>query len=141
MVKAGDRFVENFEISPELHAGFIALFGDRHRLHTDPDYARSLGFESVVVHGNILCGFLSYFVGECFPEPDVMILSQNVKFSQAVYLNDRLRLDVEVLDVHDSVNVVEIECRFRNAAGKSVASAKMNIGTIGDRRNPATPTS
>jgi 3-hydroxybutyryl-CoA dehydratase len=138
MVKAGDRFVENFEISPELHRSFIALFGDKHPLHTDQAYARSLGFESVVMHGNILCGFLSYFVGERFPEPDVMILSQNVKFSYPVYLNDRLQLDVEVRDVHDSVNVVEIECRFRNGAGKLVASARMNIGTIGDRRSPAT---
>ena len=138
MVKAGDRFVENFEISQELHRGFIALFGDRHPLHTDQAYARSLGFESVVVHGNILCGFLSYFVGERFPEPDVMILSQNVKFPHPVYLNDRLRLDVEVLDVHDSVNVVEIECKFRNAAGKLGAAARMNIGTIGDRRSPGT---
>jgi len=138
MVKAGDRFVEHFEIAPELHSGFIALFGDRHPLHTDLDYAKSLGFESVVVHGNVLCGFLFYFVGECFPEPDVVILSQNVKFPQPVYLNDRLRLDVEVLDVHDSVNVVEIECKFSNAAGKLVASARMNIGMIGGRRSPAT---
>jgi len=53
-------------------------------------------------------------------------------------LKDRLRLDEEVLDVHDSVNVVEIECKFRNAAGKLVASARMNIGTIGDRRSSAT---
>jgi 3-hydroxybutyryl-CoA dehydratase len=138
MVRAGDRFVESFEITPELHSGFIALFGDRHPLHTDSNYAMSLGFRSVVVHGNILCGFLSHFVGECFPEPDVMILSQNVKFPQPVYLNDRLRLDVEVLDVHDSVNVVEIECKFSNDAGKLVASARMNLGLIGDRRSPAT---
>ena len=138
MVKAGDQFVENFEISQELHGGFIALFGDRHPLHTDPAYARALGFEAVVVHGNILCGFLSYFVGECFPEPDVMILSQNVKFPHPVYLNDRLRLNVEVIDVHDSVDVIEIECKFRNAAGKLVASARMNIGTIGARRSSAT---
>jgi 3-hydroxybutyryl-CoA dehydratase len=138
MVRAGDRFAESFEITPELHSGFIALFGDRHPLHTDLDYAKSLGFKSVVVHGNILCGFLSYFVGECFPEPDVMILNQSVKFPRPVYLNDRLRLDVEVLDVHDSVDVVEIECKFSNAAGELVASARMNIGMIGSRRSQAT---
>jgi 3-hydroxybutyryl-CoA dehydratase len=137
MVKAGDRFVENFEITPELHSGFIALFGDRHPLHTDPIYAKSLGFGSVVVHGNILGGFLSYFVGECFPERDVMILSQNVKFPQPVYLNDRLRLDVEVRDVHESVNVVELECKFSNDDGKLVASVRMNIGIIESRRSSA----
>jgi len=138
MVRAGDRFVESFEITPELLGGFIALFGDRHPLHTDPEYAKSLGFRSVVVHGNILCGFLSHFVGECFPEPDVMILSQNVKFPRPVYLNDRLRLDVVVLDVHDSVDVVEIDCKFSNDADKLVASARMNLGLIGDRRSSAT---
>lgn len=137
-MQKGDTFVEHFAVSEGVHAAFIALFRDRHPLHTDPAYARSLGFESVVMHGNILNGFLSYFVGECLPEADVMILSQEIKFSKPVYLNDRLRLEVEVVDVHDSVQLIELGCKFRNEAGKLVAAAKMNIGRIGDRRS-ATP--
>lgn len=136
MVKAGDRFVDNFEITEKLHSGFVDLFADRHPLHTDEAYAKSLGFDAVVMHGNILCGFLSYFIGERFAEPDVMILTQSIKFSRPVYMNDSLRLDVEVIDVHESVNVVEIDCKFRNAKQQIVASAKMNIGKIGDRRSP-----
>jgi acyl dehydratase len=36
-------------------------------LHIDDDYARSKGFKQKVMHGNILCGFLSRFVGELLP--------------------------------------------------------------------------
>ena len=128
MVTVGDKFTEHFKVTPELHAGFIALFGDRHPLHTDMDYAKARGFSSVVMHGNILNGFLSYFVGERFPEREVMILSQQIKFARPVYMNDQLTLEVEIADIHQSVDVVEISCKFRNDAGKTVATAKMSIG-------------
>lgn len=135
MVKTGDKFVEYFNVSNDVHSAFIALFHDRHPLHTDHDYAVALGFKSVVMHGNILNGFLSYFIGECLPEADVMILRQEIKFSRPVYLDDRLKLEVEVVDVHNSVQVIELSCKFSNAAGQQVASAKMNIGKISDRRS------
>ena len=137
MVSAGDSFVEYFTVSPDVHSGFIALFHDRHPLHTDTAYAVSLGFEGIVMHGNILNGFLSYFVGRCLPEPDVMILRQEIKFSRPVFLNDRLKLDVRVVDVHESVGLIELGCKFSNTDGKQVASAKIDVAKIADRRSSA----
>lgn len=129
MVNIGDKFIEHFVVSAEIHQGFIALFGDRHPLHTDARYAVARGFRSEVMHGNILNGFLSYFVGECLPDREVMILSQEIKYQRPVYLGDRLTLEAGVVDVHHSVNVVEFSCKFRNEAdGKIVASAKINVG-------------
>lgn len=129
MVDIGDRFTEHFVVSADIHEGFIALFGDRHPLHTDAQYAVERGFRSKVMHGNILNGFLSYFIGECLPDREVMILSQEIKYQRPVYLGDRLSLEAEVVDVHQSVNVVEFVCKFRTKAdGKIVASAKINVG-------------
>lgn len=129
MVNIGDKFIEHFVVSAEIHEGFIAIFGDRHPLHTDARYAIARGFRSEVMHGNILNGFLSYFVGECLPDREVMILSQEIKYQRPVYLGDRLMLETVVADVHHSVNLVEFACKFRNEAdGKVVASAKINVG-------------
>ena len=129
MINVGDKFTEHFLVSAETHKGFIALFGDHHPLHTNAQYAIARGFRSEVMHGNILNGFLSYFVGECLPDREVMILSQEIKYRRPVYLGDRLTLEVEVADVHHSVNVVEFACKFRNVADdKIVASAKINVG-------------
>ena len=128
MINVGDKFIEHFLVSAEIHEGFIALFGDHHPLHTNARYAIARGFRSEVMHGNILNGFLSYFVGECLPDREVMILSQEIKYQRPVYLGDQLTLEARVVDVHHSVNVVEFACKFRNVAdGKIVASAKINV--------------
>ncbi|MBD9356724.1 MaoC/PaaZ C-terminal domain-containing protein [Methylomonas albis] len=135
MVKVGDKFVERFHVSKLVYEGFISVFGDYHQLHTDAEYAVARGFQSKVMHGNILCGFLSYFVGMCLPISEVIILSQEIKFRRPVYLNDELVLEVVVQDVHDSVNVVEIVCKFRNLVDKMiVASAKLSLGITSDQK-------
>lgn len=129
MVNIGDKFTEHFVVSSDIHKGFIALFGDRHPVHTDAGYAQARGFQSEVMHGNILNGFLSYFVGECFPDREVMILSQEIKYQRPVYLGDELTLAVEIADIHHSVNVIELTCKFRHvSSNKVVASAKINLG-------------
>lgn len=129
MTNIGDKFIEHFVVSSDVHEGFIAIFGDRHPLHTDAQYAKARGFRSEVMHGNILNGFLSYFIGECLPDREVLILSQEIKYQRPVYLGDRLTLEATIADVHHSVNLVEFACKFRNEAdGKVVASAKINVG-------------
>lgn len=128
MANIGDKFVEHFVVSSEVYEGFISTFADRHPLHTDESYAVTRGFRSKVMHGNILNGFLSYFIGECLPDREVMILSQEIKYQRPVYLGDRLTLEAVVADVHDSVNMTEYSCKFRNDAdGKMVASGKINV--------------
>ena len=128
MLNIGDKFTQHFEVSVGVHQGFIAIFGDRHPLHTDARYAFARGFRSEVMHGNILNGFLSYFIGECLPDREVMILSQEIKYQRPVYLGDRLMLEAEIVNVHHSVNVIEFVCKFRNEAdGKIVASSKISV--------------
>ena len=65
--KIGDTFNEEFHVSDEIYAGFIQLFKDKNPLHTDQEIAIKKGFKGMVMHGNILNGFLSYFIGECLP--------------------------------------------------------------------------
>lgn len=129
VLNIGDKFIQHFVVSVGIHQGFIAIFGDRHPLHTDAGYAVARGFRSEVMHGNILNGFLSFFIGECLPDREVMILSQEIKYQRPVYLGDRLVLEARVVDVHHSVDVVEFVCKFRNEAdAKIVASAKISVG-------------
>lgn len=128
------KFTTNFVVTPQVHSGFIATFFDQHALHTDQAYAQSFGFEGVVMHGNILNGFLSYFVGEILPLADVMILRQEIKFSHPVYLDDQIVLEAEVKEVHESVQVAALGFRFMNAAGNTVAKGRVEVCSLSDRR-------
>ena len=129
-IKPGDEFTHDFEVSREVYEGFLKLFRDHNELHTDEDFAQSKGFKSIVMHGNILNGFLSYFIGECLPLRNVIIHSQEIKFSNPVFLEDNLKLEAKISDIYESVAVFELSFRFKNESGSSVARGKVQVGVL-----------
>ncbi|MEO5892980.1 MAG: MaoC/PaaZ C-terminal domain-containing protein [Ferruginibacter sp.] len=128
--KEGDEFSEKFLVSTETYRGFIQLFRDNNPLHTSDEFAAAHGFSSKVMHGNILNGFLSYFIGECLPTKDVIIHSQEIQFKNAVYLGDELQFNAAVTGFYESVNAIEFKYSFKNAASKTVAKGKFQIGLL-----------
>jgi 3-hydroxybutyryl-CoA dehydratase len=128
--KLNDTFEDVFTVKKETHEGFIDIFKDNNPLHTDQDFAHEKGFIGVVMHGNILNGFLSFFIGEGLPTKDVIIHSQEIQFKNAVYLNDELLFNAEVIGVYESVNAVEFKYSFKNKDTKIVAKGKIQIGLL-----------
>src|SRR5262245_51814734 len=55
-----------YTITAAVYEQFLATFGDTNRLHTEDDFARTRGFPERVMHGAILNGFISHFVGVHF---------------------------------------------------------------------------
>ncbi len=125
-----DKFEESFVVSKKTHQDFIQLSQDVNPLHTNGEFALSKGFQGVVMHGNILNAFLSYFIGECLPSKDVIIHSQDIQFKNPVYLDDKLDFTASVSGVFESVNAVEFKYYFRNLELKVVAKGKIQIGII-----------
>lgn len=124
----GNKFEERFVVSNEIYNGFIDVFKDKNPLHTNSQFAIKKGFKEKIMHGNILNGFISYFIGECLPTKDVIIHSQEIQFKNAVYLNDELQFKAEIIGVYDSVNVIEFKYSFKNVKELIVAKGKIQIG-------------
>lgn len=129
-MKKGDSFQQTFVVSESCWRGFIEVFCDRNPLHVDAGYARGRGFKGAVMHGNILNGFLSYFVGECLPFKNVILHSQSIKYLKPVYLNDPLRFFAEVSAVSEAVGVFEFDFHFERGEGEKVAKGKIQIGEL-----------
>ena len=126
-MKLQEIFSCDFTLSENVYQGFIDLFGDKNFLHTDAEFAKSHGFKDKVMHGNILNGFLSYFIGEKLPMKNVMILSQEIQYNSPVYMYDQLKFIAEVSNISEAVNVVEFKFTFTNAELKKVAKGKISI--------------
>ena len=124
------KFAQTFLVSDRVYVGFMNVFNDRNPLHSDAAFATGKGFKGKVMHGNILNGFLSYFIGECLPVKNVLIHSQEIKYHHPVYLNDELTLEAVVSGVYESVNAVEFSFNFKNSDSKSVAKGKIQIGLL-----------
>ncbi|MFN8260256.1 MAG: MaoC/PaaZ C-terminal domain-containing protein [Chitinophagales bacterium] len=129
MIK-GQEFSHTFQVTESVYRGFIEIFKDKNPLHTDEAFARSKNFQGKVMHGNILNGFLSYFIGECLPDKNVIIQTQEIKFILPVYLDDTLDFHAQIEDVFESVHTLELKFHFSNMEGKKVAKGKVQIGTI-----------
>lgn len=130
MLQKGAAFARSFQVSEAVYAGFIQTFNDRNPYHVDDEAAQAKGFARKIMHGNILGGFLSYFIGECLPIKTAVIQSQEIQFHKPVYLNDTLMLHVEVIDFFESVNTAQLRFYFENQHSVRVAKGKMSIGFL-----------
>ena len=128
--KADDSFDVSFTVSNEVYNGFVQLFEDRNPLHTDEAFAISKGFEQKVMHGNILNGFVSYFIGECLPVKNVIIHSQEIQFINAVYMDEQLQFKAVVTGTYQAGKTVEFKFTFKNSLLKTVAKGKIQIGIL-----------
>lgn len=130
LLKKDTKFETSFFITESIYEGFILLFKDKNPLHTDKTFAQKHGFKDIVMHGNILNGFLSFFIGECLPAKNVIIHTQEIYYLKPVYLNDKLVFSAIVYDVFESVNVFEIKFSFTNSDYVKVATGSTYIGII-----------
>jgi len=128
--EVGNKFEEYFIVTNETYKGFIDVFKDKNPLHTNHQFAFEKGFKGQVMHGNILNGYLSYFIGECLPTKNVIIHSQEIQFKNAVYLNDELHFNAEITEIFNSVNAIEFKYNFKNKDVKIVAKGKIQIGLL-----------
>ena len=129
-MQAGDKYEVPFKVTADVYNGFIKTFKDNNPLHTDNAFAKARGFEGEVMHGNILNGFISYFIGECLPQKDVIIHSQSIKFSQPVYMDNELIFVASIVDFFESVNIYQFKFYFENAAATKVAKGEIQIGIL-----------
>ncbi|QFY41382.1 hypothetical protein F6R98_01045 [Candidatus Methylospira mobilis] len=125
----GQEFTVDFQISEKIYSGFINIFDDRNALHISDEYARSKGFESRVMHGNILCGFLSRFVGELLPVENTVIHSIAINFRNPCYLEEVVTLKARVEEVHESVSVYVFKFSFI-IGSRTAATGNLQIGLL-----------
>lgn len=124
------EYQHKFVVTQAVYDGFQQCSGDFNPLHTNQDFAKGKGFPQCVMYGNILNGFVSYFIGMLLPSQEVIIHSQDIMFKNPVFLNDELDFTAKVEDISEVVNTVIFKYAFRNAAGKLVARGHVQIGVI-----------
>lgn len=119
-----------FVVNETVYKAFQQGTGDYNPLHCDEAFAKSKGFPQCVMYGNILNGFLSYFIGMMLPTQDVIIHSQDIAYKNPVFMNDELEFTAKVDDISEAVKAVIFKYTFRNTAGKVVAKGHIQIGLI-----------
>ena len=127
-IEVNAEFTHKYTIDDTAYEMLVKVFQDKSPLHIDEDYAKSAGFAGRVMHGAILQGFLSHFVGMYFPGKKSLILAVSVNYHRPSYLGDEVSLTARVRQKVETGRVIVLEVKFKNAASLAVvASGKVQV--------------
>lgn len=117
-----------YTIDEDVYHALITAFRDRSPIHVDEAYAREAGFSGCVMHGAILNGFLSHFVGMHFPGRKSLILTVSLNYHNPTYLGDEIELTARVRQKVETGQVVVLDVKFVNrTADRVAASGKAHV--------------
>ena len=74
-----------FEITQEKMKQFLSLTGDNNPLHTDVIYAKSKGYNEVVVYGLLTTSALSTLAGVYLPGKYSLIHTVEISYAKPVF--------------------------------------------------------
>lgn len=113
-ITVGMKEAHNYVIAPEVYQGFLDTFHDHSPVHVDENFAKMQGFPGRVMHGTILNGFVSHFVGMYFPGKFSLLLSVDLRFSNPSYLGDSIHLEMVVSQKLDARNIIVLDATLSN---------------------------
>ncbi len=127
-IEENSEFSHIYTIDEAVYTALVSVFQDESPVHIDEDYAKSAGFAGRVMHGAILQGFLSHFVGMRFPGKRSLILSVNLNYHRPSYLGDEITLTARARQKVETGQVIVLEVKFINNKTETiVASGKVQI--------------
>ena len=117
-----------YRISEAIWRAFTDLFEDRSPVHVDATHARAAGFEDRVMHGAILNGFVSHFVGMVMPGRRSLLLTVDMRYLTPSYLGDEILLRGEVTQRVESQSVVVMTLTLENVTrGRTAGRARAQV--------------
>jgi 3-hydroxybutyryl-CoA dehydratase len=122
----GKTHTREYVISEEVHAGFLAAFADHSPIHVKEEVAKQRGFSGRVMHGTILNGFLSHFVGMEMPGAQSLLLSSDVRYAAPCYMGDRVLLHGTIEQRVEAMDVVVMKLVFENIT-QNVTAARGRV--------------
>jgi len=95
---------------------YAGISGDSNPIHMSDEYARQSRFKKRIAHGFFSAGFFSALFGTKLPGPGCVLVSQNLVFKRAVYLEDTVMAEITVTDINVNTKKVYFRtvCKVKN---------------------------
>ncbi len=117
----GQRARRSLKLTADHVAAYAAISGDRNPLHFDKEFAIATGkLDDLIVQGGLTTGLLHALVAMDLPGPGSVFLSQSWKFTAPVYIGDTITAEAEVLNVHATKPVCQLQVRVTRQTGEIV---------------------
>lgn len=116
-LKIGDSFSTSRKVTDELVRKFAEVSGDYNPIHLDEEFAKTTRFGRRIAHGMLSGAFISAVLGYEFKERKIVYLSQTMKFTAPVYLEDTVTATATVTGIREDKGIVTLETVCTNQDG------------------------
>ena len=123
-LKIGDKFSKQRHVTDELVRKFAEVSGDHNPIHLDEGFAKTTRFGRRIAHGMLSGAFISAVLGYEFKERKIIYLSQTMKFTAPVYLDDTVTATATVTNIREDKGIVTLETVCRNQNGETVVTGE-----------------
>lgn len=123
-LKIGDSFSTTKQITDAVVRQFAELSGDFNPIHLDEEFAAKTQFKKRIAHGMISGALISAVLGYEFKERKVVYLSQTLKFTAPVFLDDTVTATATVTNIREGKPIVTLETICTNQNGETVVKGE-----------------
>jgi 3-hydroxybutyryl-CoA dehydratase len=117
-LKIGDKFSTSKQITDAVVRAFAELSGDYNPIHLDEEFARKTRFGKRIAHGMISGALISAVLGYEFKERKMAYLSQTMKFTAPVFIDDTVTATATVKNIREDKPIVTLETICTNQNGE-----------------------
>lgn len=130
-LKIGDKFTTTKQITDEVVRNFAELSGDFNPIHLDEEFAKTTRFGKRIAHGMISGALISAVLGYQLREMSVVYLSQTLKFTAPVFIDDTVTATATVIAIREDKPIVTVETICTNQNGEMVVKGEAAIMVLG----------
>ncbi|HEV8593200.1 MAG TPA: MaoC family dehydratase [Pyrinomonadaceae bacterium] len=123
-LKIGDRFSTERHVTDELVRKFAEVSGDYNPIHLDEDFAKTTRFGRRIAHGMLSGAFISAILGNEFKNQKIVYLSQSMKFTAPVYLDDTVTATATVTNIREDKGIVTLATVCTNQNGETLVKGE-----------------
>lgn len=123
-LKIGDSFSTERKVTDELVRKFAQVSGDYNPIHLDEEFAKTTRFGRRIAHGMLSGAFISAVLGYEFKERKIVYLSQSMKFTAPVYLDDTVTATATVTNIREDKGIVTLETICTNQNGETLVKGE-----------------
>lgn len=126
-IQVGDSAQLIRTLKPEDIHLFAVMSGDVNPTHVDAEFARSSQFREVVGHSMWGSTLISTVLGNEFPGPGSVYVSQSLNFYRPITIGDTLTITVTCLEKFDHNHHITFDCVAANQDGLKVIDGTAEV--------------
>lgn len=123
----GDTFSTSQLVTDELIRKFADVSGDYNPIHLDEEFAKTTRFGKRIAHGMLSGAFISAVLGNEFKDRKIVYLSQTMKFTAPVFLEDTVTATATVTNIREDRGIVTLETICTNQNGETLVKGEAAV--------------